>query len=117
MPFNKTVARKITHDSKGNPRPCAMCGRTFPTPHAAHIIDGKEWKSEKVNDSQDNGLPLCPSCHTVFDDYLRPRLFTALEKYGCKGLPKKWQRSNKKFLNENEANLGKEAIILAIKDR
>ena len=72
-----------------------MCGRTYPLPDAVHIIDEKEWKDKKGNDSKDNGIPLCPNCHRVFDEEFRPYLYKALKKYGCKGLPKGWSKNNK----------------------
>jgi len=95
MPFNPQVKAKIVKKD-GEYVPCIMCGRTFPPPDAAHIIDEKEWKKTRGNDSQINGLPLCKTCHTVFDDYLRGRLYKALEGFGAKGLPNSWKDSPKK---------------------
>jgi hypothetical protein len=37
-----------------------------------------EWKDRLGSDRQSNGMPLCPNCHTVFDESLRPRLYMAL---------------------------------------
>jgi hypothetical protein len=70
--------------------------RTFPPPDAAHIIDEKEWKQEKGHDAQVNGLPLCKTCHTVFEGYLRARLYKALKAFGATALPQSWERSAKK---------------------
>lgn len=98
--FNRSVKAKIVKDENDNYRPCVMCGRVFPPPDAAHIIDGKEWKKKKGTDSQVNGLPLCKTCHAVFDDYLRSRLFLALSEFGAKGLPMTWKESPKKQIKD-----------------
>ncbi len=95
MPFNPDVKRKIVRDKKDNHLPCRMCGAVYPPPDAVHIIDEKEWKAAKGQDSQKNGIPLCPNCHRVFDEYLRPLLFDALTIFGTKNLPKCWIKSNK----------------------
>ena len=100
MAFNPSVKAKIVKDEKGNYRPCVMCGRVFPPPDATHIIDEKEWKKAKKTDSQVNGLPLCKTCHTVFDDYLRSRLFSALSDFGATGLPMSWEKSLKKQIKD-----------------
>ena len=100
MAFNPSVKIKIVKDKQGNYRPCVMCGRAFPPPDAAHIIDEKEWKRKKRNDAQVNGLPLCKTCHTVFDDYLRKRLFEALQEFGATGLPMTWKNSAKKQIQD-----------------
>ncbi len=102
MAFNSDVKRKIVRDRKTDEHlPCVMCGTSFPLPDAAHIIDEKEWKNKLETDSQKNGMPLCPNCHRVFDEVLRPYLFRALEEFGCTGLPKCWSKNNK--LNEDES--------------
>ena len=72
-----------------------MCGTSFPLPEAAHIVDGKEWKATVGDEQEVNGFPLCPNCHKVFDDVLRPYLYRALEAFGTKSLPKCWKQSNK----------------------
>ena len=95
MPFHPDVKKKIVREANGDHKPCTICGITFPTPDAAHIIDEKEWHAKHGQDSQVNGLPLCPNCHRIFDEKLRPKLFTALEKFGTTGLPKSWSNSNK----------------------
>ena len=99
MAFNPNVKAKIVKDSTGQYLPCVMCGRTFPPPDAAHIIDKKEWVQKTGSDSQVNGLPLCKTCHTVFDDYLRSRLYEAMKRFGATGLPKSWEGSPKKQLS------------------
>ena len=95
MPFNQDTKRKIVRNKLGIHRPCGMCGIRFPLPDAVHIIDEKEWKEKKEFDRQCNGIPLCPNCHRVFDEYLRPKLFEALNEFGVQGLPQCWRRSNK----------------------
>jgi predicted restriction endonuclease len=98
MAFNPDVKRKIVRDKKTDVHhPCLMCGAKHIRPDAAHIIDEKEWKSKdkKGNDSKFNGIPLCPNCHRVFDEVLRPRLYKALLDFGANGLPSKWERNNK----------------------
>ena len=83
-----------------------MCGRVYPLPDAVHIIDQKEWKnaSAKGHDSKHNGIPLCPNCHRVFDEVLKPFLYRALTMYGSQNLPVGWSKSNK--LRVSERNLG-----------
>ena len=95
MPFNPSVKAKIVK-ANGHYLPCVMCGRSFPPPDAAHIIDEREWKRKKGNDAQVNGIPLCKTCHTVFEDYLRPHLYRALKEFGVSGLPQSWEKSEKK---------------------
>jgi hypothetical protein len=95
LPFNPDTKRKVVRDKNGSHLPCGMCGITFPLPDAVHIIDEKEWKLKRKSDLQCNGIPLCPNCHRVFDEYLRPKLFIALREFGAEGLPKCWMKSNK----------------------
>jgi len=98
--FNPSVKSKIVKDNAGKYIPCVMCGRSFPPPDAAHIIGKQEWVGKFGSDSQVNGLPLCKTCHTVFDDFLLSRLYAALKKFGTMGLPKSWKVSPKKQLSE-----------------
>jgi 5-methylcytosine-specific restriction endonuclease McrA len=103
MPFNQDTKRKIVLDRKtGEYLPCLMCGTTYPLPDAAHIIDEAEWKSMHGCDSQENGMPLCPNCHRVFDDVLRPRLYAALNKFGTTGLPVRWKTGNKNRVTDKD---------------
>jgi len=96
MAFTPDTKRKILRDrSNKKPFPCVMCGSTYPLPEAAHIIDQKEWKKKHGVDRQVNGIPLCPNCHKVFEEILRPYLYSALSEYGCTGLPDGWKKSNK----------------------
>jgi lysyl-tRNA synthetase class I len=64
-----------------------------------------EKASEKGHDSKDNGIPLCPNCHRVFDEVLKPFLYRALIKYGCQNLPKGWSKSNKIRISERDLGL------------
>jgi HNH endonuclease len=95
MAFNKEIKKKIVQQDSGQPRPCVMCGRSYPLPDAVHIIDENEWKEEVGEDRQSNGIPLCPNCHRIFDEELRPHLFRALKEFGSEHIPKCWKKSNK----------------------
>lgn len=105
MPFNAGVKRLVVRDKSGNHLPCVMCGKTYPLPDAVHIIDVKEWKSRLGQDSKTNGIPLCPNCHRVFDEVLRPYLHRALEKFGASGLPNTWKNNNKISVTEQDLDL------------
>jgi hypothetical protein len=99
MAFNPDVKRKIVRDMKTDEHlPCLMCGARYPLPDAAHIIDEKEWKGRDRAgcDRQVNGIPLCPNCHRVFDEVLRPKLHKALLEFGATKLPDSWKANNKK---------------------
>ena len=105
MAFPQTLQKRILRDRETKkPFPCVMCGTTFPLPEAAHIVDGKEWIQTVGAEQVVNGFPLCPSCHKVYDDVLRPYLFRSLEAFGTKNLPKCWKRSNK-VSNVTDSNL------------
>ena len=110
MAFNpevkrKIVRRKIVRDKEDEHLPCVMCGVTYPLPDAVHIIDEKEWKERVGCDRQINGIPLCPNCHRVFDEVLRPYLFRALLAFGATGLPKSWKGNNKLTVTEQALDL------------
>lgn len=109
MPFNPDVKRKIVRDKNGKHFPCLMCGATYPLPDAVHIIDEKEWKSVHGCDRQVNGIPLCPNCHRVFDEVLRPFMYRALSSFGSTGLPKSWSTNNKLTVSEQVLDLSDEA--------
>lgn len=65
---------------------CEMCGHYVQLRQKAHIIaEGPK--------SGNNLLMLCPSCHMMFDTHLKPKMFNALSKAGCKGLPELWEIS------------------------
>jgi hypothetical protein len=95
MPFNKEVKKLIVLKKDKKPYPCVMCGKVYPFPDAVHIIDEKEWKNAKKNDSKVNGIPLCPNCHDIFDEFLKPYLYKALKEFGSTNLPECWKKSNK----------------------
>jgi predicted restriction endonuclease len=82
-----------------------MCGARYPLPDAVHIIDEKEWKGKVHCDRQVNGIPLCPNCHRVFDEVLRPYLCKALQAFGATGLPDTWKRNNKISVIEQDIGL------------
>ena len=105
MPFNSRVKRLVVRDKSEKHLPCVMCGKTYPLPDAVHIIDEKEWKSKLGQDSKINGIPLCPNCHRVFDEVLRPYLHRALDKFGVSGLPASWKKSNKITVTEQDLSL------------
>jgi hypothetical protein len=106
MPFNLDVKHKIVRDRKtGDPLGCVMCGVKYPLPDAAHIIDEEEWKAKLGCDRQVNGMPLCPNCHRVFEEILRPLLHHALREFGSSGLPECWQKNNKITVTEQDFGL------------
>jgi predicted restriction endonuclease len=106
MAFNPAVKKKIVRDpTTGKHLPCVMCGSTYPLPDAVHIVDEKEWKEQLGCDRKVNGIPLCPNCHRVFDEVLRPYLFRALKEFGTTGLPKGWAKSNKISVTEHNVGL------------
>ena len=111
MAFNPDVKKKIVRDRKTNEHhPCVMCGVTYPLPDAVHIIDEKEWKKKHGCDRQANGIPLCPSCHRIFDEVLRPYLYRALNEFGASNLPESWSRSNKLTVTEQDLGLEKKNV-------
>jgi HNH endonuclease len=118
MAFNSDVKRKILRDRRtSEPNPCVMCGVTYPLPEAAHIIDSKEWRGKIGCDRQTNGIPLCPNCHKVFDEVLRPYLYNALTQFGALGLPEGWRKSNKLTeVTDHDLGLDERASDLASHD-
>jgi predicted restriction endonuclease len=106
MAFHPIIKRKIVRDRKTEKHlPCVMCGTEYPLPDAVHIIDEKEWKERVGCDRQANGIPLCPNCHRVFDEVLRPYLYRALEGFGATALPVSWKKNNKITVTEQELGL------------
>jgi hypothetical protein len=83
---NRNAQRRIVK------KPCEVCGTTHVPRHAAHIVDETEGHG---GPSDWNALSLCPNCHTIFDELLRPKLHRALTEHGVVGLPRSWQQSNK----------------------
>ena len=107
MAFNRGVKSKIVQDREAKRhRPCLMCGTICPPPDAAHIIDEREWEASVGCDRQSNGIPLCPNCHRVFDEVLRPRLCKALKEFGTSNLPESWRTSNKRSAREQDPPAG-----------
>ncbi len=104
MAFNNSIKKAIVKNKKKEYLPCVMCGKTYPLPDAVHIIDETEWKKKHKHDSQDNGIPLCPNCHRIFDENFRPFLYKALEKFGCTNLPESWKKNNKRKDTEMATN-------------
>ncbi|MGH7184220.1 MAG: HNH endonuclease [Nitrospiraceae bacterium] len=49
-------------------------------------MEGQTWL-----DRQSNGIPLCPNCHRVFDEILRPLFYRAITGFG--GIPKSWGKT------------------------
>ena len=80
---NRNLAKRVKSKA------CEWCGWQAASRFASHIID--EAKPER----EWNALSLCPNCSTVFDEKIRPKLFTALKNWGVKNLPKSWAKSNK----------------------
>ena len=110
MAFNPDVKRKIVRDKAGKHRPCVMCGAIYPLPDAVHVIDAKEWKAVHHGcDRQVNGIPLCPNCHRIFDEVLRPYMYRALCAFGATGLPKSWAVNNKLTVTEQDLDLSEES--------
>jgi predicted restriction endonuclease len=104
--FNPKVKEKIVRDRGTRQHlPCVICGTRYPLPDAVHMIDQKEWLRKVGVDRQTNGIPLCPNCHRVFDEVLRPYLYRALEAFGAKNLPQSWKGSNKLSVSEENLNL------------
>jgi len=68
-------------------KPCEWCGWQTEKRDAAHIIDEIK-KAEEYN-----ALSLCPNCHRIFEDKIRPKLYSALKEFGK--LPESWKKSNK----------------------
>ncbi|MFA5316090.1 MAG: hypothetical protein WC369_01545 [Dehalococcoidales bacterium] len=80
---NRKFAKRVISN------PCEWCGWQSSSRHAAHIID------EIKGAAGWNALSLCPNCHSVFEDRIRPKLYKALKEFKVKGLPKSWAKSNK----------------------
>lgn len=77
--------------------PCFICGASHVGRDASHLVD--EIRGTGGMEHGDwNVLSLCPTCHRLFEDQLRPRLYRALVEFGAENLPKSWSKSNKKLL-------------------
>jgi len=65
---------------------CEMCGHHVGVRQKAHIVaEGKK--------RGPNLLMLCPTCHIMFDTYVKPKIFKALLEAGVQNLPKSWESS------------------------
>jgi predicted restriction endonuclease len=105
--FNPEIKAKIVRDRKtGEHLPCVMCGTRYPLPDAVHIVDEKEWIARVGSDRQVNGIPLCPNCHRIFDEVLRPYLHKALAEFGSTQLPTSWVQNNKISVTERQLGVG-----------
>jgi len=65
---------------------CEMCGHHVAIRQKAHIC-------AEGDKSNSNILLLCPSCHLMFDTYLKPKIYKALSLSGVQGLPESWTTS------------------------
>jgi hypothetical protein len=43
--------------------------------------------------THNNVLMLCPTCHIMFDTYLKPKIFKAMTEAGFQGMPVSWRKS------------------------
>lgn len=73
------------HDERTMPY-CEMCGQYTMLREKSHICSGGD-------NSRENILMLCVSCHKMLDIHLKPRLYAALERFGAKHLPTSWTKS------------------------
>jgi thiazole synthase ThiGH ThiG subunit len=65
---------------------CEMCGHFVQRRQKAHIVaEGKK--------SGSNIFMLCPSCHIMFDTYVKPKIYKSLKESGVKNLPNSWGKS------------------------
>lgn len=85
---NRRAAKRVAA------KPCEMCGTQHVPRHAAHVVDEVKG-SGTAADGDWNALSLCPNCHSLFEDVLRPKLYKALVKSGARNLPGSWEKSNK----------------------
>jgi len=66
---------------------CDMCGHHVVLRQRAHIVAEGDRSAENI-------LMLCPSCHVLFDHYLKPKLYRALKKANLPDLPVSWATSH-----------------------
>jgi protein-arginine kinase activator protein McsA len=76
-----------------------LCGKRVSRLERAHIVD----KSSDGGSSKVNLLLCCPSCHSTFDNVLKPKLYKALRNAKVRKLPSSWEHPldtrNAKYLN------------------
>ena len=65
---------------------CQLCGKRAFSLQKAHIVD----KTAGGNSSTINLLLCCPSCHSTFDNILKPKLYKALRNAKVQKLPSSW---------------------------
>jgi predicted restriction endonuclease len=85
MPFkNRRLAKRT------GAHPCEWCGWQSARRDAAHIID-------EGPETDANALCLCPNCHRVFEEKIRPKLHVALADWMANHhrLPRSWECDNK----------------------
>jgi hypothetical protein len=56
--------------------------------------------------THNNVLMLCPTCHIMFDTYLKPKIFKAMTEAGFQGMPVSWRKS----IYEQAAEASAEAL-------
>ena len=75
---------------------CEMCGYYVQVRQKAHIVaEGKK--------NKDNLLMLCPTCHIMFDTYLKSKIYRSLKQAGINNLPVSWEKSI--YLQAAEASM------------
>ncbi|MGA9625005.1 MAG: hypothetical protein WBQ65_11085 [Bryobacteraceae bacterium] len=78
---------------------CEMCGHHVGVRQKAHMMaEGKKTES--------NVLMLCPTCHIMFDTYVKPKVFKAMMEVGLQGFPESWKKS----IYEQAAEASAEAL-------
>jgi hypothetical protein len=65
---------------------CEMCGHHVAVRQKAHIVAENRKKGNNI-------LMLCPTCHVMFDTYVKPKVFKALLEAGLQDLPESWKES------------------------
>jgi len=66
---------RLNKESEG----CEFCGRRvahIPSGglEFAHIVAKRHFKKSDPDKSQLNGFMICPSCHKIFDQFIKPKL-------------------------------------------
>ena len=68
---------------------CQLCGKRAFRLERAHIVD----RTANGGSSKVNLLLCCPSCHSTFDNVLKPKLYKALRNAKVQRLPRSWENS------------------------
>src|SRR5215470_15056027 len=76
---------------------CQLCGKRAFRLERAHIVD----RTANGGSSKVNLLLCCPSCHSTFDNVLKPKLYKALRNAKVQKLP----RFVRKFLRHEECDI------------